>query len=63
MRETYLTVAGNHYGALPKGVQVGDILLEVNGAKVKTPTEVATILRGSSGSAKFTFRNQKPKIQ
>lgn len=59
VRETYLTVAGNRYGALPKGVQVGDILLDVNGTKVKTPTEVATILRGSSGSAKFTFSQSK----
>ena len=55
VRETYLKVAGNRYGELPKGVRVGDVLLKVNGAKVETPTEVATILRGSMGNAKFTF--------
>ena len=59
VRETFLTVAGNRYGAIPKGVQVGDILLEVNGAKVKTPTELATILFGSTGIAKFTFEQSK----
>ena len=55
VRETYLTVAGNRYGELPEGVQVGDVLIKVNGVKVKTPTEVSTYLRGSQGSAKFTF--------
>ena len=59
--ETYLTIAGNRYGELPKGVQVGDVLIEVNGIKVKTPTEVSTILRGSIRSAKFTFEDAATK--
>lgn len=61
VRETYLTIAGNRYGELPKGVQVGDVLIEVNGIKVKTPTEVSTILRGSIRSAKFTFEHTETK--
>jgi serine protease Do len=61
VRETYLTIAGNRYGELPKGVQVGDVLIEVNGIKVKTPTEVSTILRGSARSAKFTFEHAEAK--
>ena len=59
VRGTYLTVAGNRYGELPKGVKVGDVLLKVNGAEVETPTEVATILRGSKGKAKFTFEQSE----
>lgn len=62
VRETYLTVAGNRYGELPKGLRVGDVLLEVNGTKVKTPTEVATILRGSMGNAEFTFERSQTHI-
>jgi len=54
--EKYLTIAGNRYGKLPDGVQIGDILLAVNGREVSTPTQVSTALRGSSGKAIFIFR-------
>ena len=54
--EKYLTIAGNRYGELPDGVQIGDVLLAVNGLEVSTPTQVSTALRGSSGKATFIFR-------
>jgi len=54
--EKYLTIAGNRYGELPDGVQIGDVLLAVNGHEVSTPTQVSTALRGSSGKATFSFR-------
>lgn len=51
--ETYLTIAGNKYGPLPSVLRIGDRLRAVEGIKVTTPTEVATILRGVSGEARF----------
>ena len=43
VKETYLTIAGNRYGKLPDGLQVGDVVTKVNGLNVTTPTEVATV--------------------
>lgn len=59
VRETYLTIAGNRYGKLPEGLQVGDVVVKVNGEDVATPTEVATVLRGADGKANFTISRDK----
>lgn len=61
VHETYLTIAGNRYGSLPEGLQIGDVVLKVNGIKVKTPTEVATVLRGIETKASFTVLRGKNK--
>ena len=42
-----------HY--LRNSVQFGDRLTEINGISVDTPTEVKTLLRGTSGASTFTF--------
>ena len=55
VKETYLTIAGNRYGKLPDGLQVGDVVTKVNGLNVTTPTEVATVLRGVKNQAEFTI--------
>ena len=57
--ETYLTIAGNRYGKLPDGLQVGDVVTKVNGLNVTTPTEVATVLRGVKNQAEFTISGDK----
>tara|TARA_B100000963_G_C22598623_1_gene659147 strand:+ start:427 stop:1668 length:1242 start_codon:yes stop_codon:yes gene_type:complete len=59
VKETYLTIAGNRYGKLPDGLQVGDVVTKVNGLNVKTPTEVATVLRGVKNQAEFTISRDK----
>lgn len=51
--EAYLTIAGNKYGELPKGMLIGDKLVAVDGQVVETPTQVATILRGALDEAVF----------
>ena len=56
VHEKYLTVAGNRYGNLPSGLQIGDVVVKVNGMNVATPTEIATVLRGISGKAEFTIK-------
>jgi len=53
VHEKYLTIAGNRFGALPTGLQIGDEVIKVNGKDVATPTELATVLRGSDGQADF----------
>ena len=60
--EKYLTVAGNRFGALPDGIEIGDTLISVNEIAVNTPTEVATILRGFDGSAAFVFERDNEQI-
>ncbi len=59
VKETYLTIAGNRYGKLPDGLQVGDVVTKVNGLNVTTPTEVATVLRGVKNQAEFTISRDK----
>ena len=59
VKETYLTIAGNRYGKLPDGLQVGDVVTKVNGLNVTTPTEVATVLRGVKDQAEFTISRDK----
>lgn len=59
--EKYLTVAGNRFGSLPEGIEIGDILISVNQIDVKTPTEVATVLRGFDGDATFIFERSKER--
>ena len=61
--ETYLTVAGNRYGELPEGLQVGDVLIKIDGTRVLTPTQVSTVLRGKEQSAEFVFKRGKTEIQ
>lgn len=51
--EAYLTIAGNKYGDLPKGMLIGDKLISVEGQAVETPTQVATLLRGVGNEALF----------
>lgn len=60
--ETYLTVAGNRYGDLRYGLSIGDILTQINGIEVKTPTEVSTILRGQKSGAEFTFKRGEKTV-
>ncbi|ADE38427.1 S1C family serine protease [Candidatus Puniceispirillum marinum] len=55
--EEYMIVAGNRYGELPKGIQIGDLVTKVNGIEVKSPTEVHTMLRGGEGKAIFTIEH------
>lgn len=60
--EKYLTVAGNRFGPLPDGIEIGDVLITVNEIDVKTPTEVTTILRGFEGDATFIFERSNKQI-
>ena len=60
--EEYMIVAGNRYGELPDGVQIGDIVTAVNGTEVYSPTEVHTLLRGGESIATFTFRRGDNQI-
>lgn len=60
--EKYLTVAGNRFGSLPDGIELGDTLVSVNEITVNTPTEVATILRGFVGNATFVFERDNEQI-
>ena len=54
--EEYMIVAGNRYGELPDGIQIGDTVIKVNDVEVNSPTEVLTLLRGGEGKAIFTIR-------
>lgn len=63
VHEEYLTIAGNRYGKLPEDLKIGDVVLRVNETDVKSPTEVATELRGVGGKADFTIlRQTKEKV-
>ena len=61
VREQYLTIAGSLKGELPEGLQIGDVVLKVNGIAVSTPTEVANALRGVNAAADFTLSEGKNK--
>jgi S1-C subfamily serine protease len=61
VHEEYLTIAGNRYGKLPEDLKIGDVVLRVNETDVKSPTEVATELRGVGGKADFTILRQTKK--
>lgn len=62
VHEKYLTIAGNRFGELPEGLQIGDELTKVNDIDVVTPTELSTALRGSDGQAEITvLRDNEPK--
>ena len=60
--EEYMIVAGNRYGELPDGVQIGDIVTAVNGTEVYSPTEVHTLLRGGEGKATFSISRDGKEI-
>ena len=51
-----MIVAGNRYGELPDGIQIGDTVIKVNDVEVNSPTEALTLLRGGEGNAIFTIR-------
>lgn len=51
--DTHLTVAGNIYGSLPKGVMPGDILETVNGTIVYSPNEIVELLRAYRGTVEL----------
>lgn len=54
--EEYLILAGNRFGEMPNGFEIGDRIKAVNEIEVETPTEVLTILRGTDGNASFTIK-------
>ena len=47
--EEHLTVAGNMYGDLPKGIQKGDVIAKVNEKEVFTPNDIFEELRAFHG--------------
>ena len=47
--EEHLTVAGNMYGDLPKGIQKGDVIAKVNDKEVFTPNDIFEELRAFHG--------------
>ena len=62
MYEKYLTIADNRFGKLPEGLQIGDMVVKINGIKVLTPTEVATVLRGLNQGRLHNLQRQNEKI-
>ena len=58
--DKHLTIAGNLYGPLPKGIIAGDFLETVNGATVTSPNEVRELLRGYTGTVELgLLRNEE----
>ncbi|MDB2423457.1 trypsin-like peptidase domain-containing protein [Paracoccaceae bacterium] len=51
--DTHLTVAGNIFGPLPKGVMPGDILETVNGTIVYSPNEILELFRAYRGTVEL----------
>jgi serine protease Do len=53
--EDYLKVGSFYYKG--KNIEIGSSLIAVNDIKIKTPSELDFFLRGKTGEAKLTFRN------
>ena len=56
--EEHVIIAGNRFGDIPEGFKIGDRVTAVNKIKVKSPTEIFTLLRGTDGSALFTLEGK-----
>ena len=53
--EDYLKVSSFYYKG--KNIEIGSSLISVNDIKIKTPSELDFLLRGKTGEAKLTFKN------
>ena len=53
--EDYLKVSSFYYKG--KNIEIGSSLIAVNDIKIKTPSELDFLLRGKTGEAKLTFKN------
>ena len=53
--EDYLKVGSFYHNG--KNIEIGSSLIAVNDTKIKTPSELDFILRGKTGEAKLTFKN------
>ena len=56
--EEHVIIAGNRFGDIPEGFKIGDRVTAVNKTKVKSPTEIFTLLRGTDGEALFTLQGK-----
>jgi serine protease Do len=56
--EEHVIIAGNRFGDVPEGFKIGDRVTAVNKTKVKSPTEIFTLLRGTDGEALFTLQGK-----
>ena len=53
--ENYLKVSSFYYQG--KNIEIGSSLIAVNDIKIKTPSELDFLLRGRTGEAKLSFKN------
>ena len=53
--EDYLKVSSFYYKG--KNIEIGSSLIAVNDVKIKTPSELDFLLRGKTGEANLTFKN------
>ena len=53
--EDYLKVSSFYYKG--ENIEIGSSLIAVNNIKIKTPSELDFLLRGKTGEAKLTFKN------